>query len=86
MRSEFFSRLTALEKRYDQLLQQPNEKTRTGNGIFDRFKNPVLTAEHAPLFWLYDLNPERNPYLMQRFGVNAMLNAGAIKWNNKYIQ
>ncbi|MEO8403197.1 MAG: glycosidase [Chitinophagaceae bacterium] len=85
MRSEFFSRLTALEKRYDQLLQQPNEKTRPGNGIFDRFKNPVLTAEHAPLFWLYDLNPERNPYLMERFGINAMLNAGAIKWNNKYL-
>ncbi len=45
---------------------------------------PVLTAQHAPLFWRYDLNFDTNPFLMERFGINAVLNAGAIKFNNKY--
>lgn len=85
MKSDFFNRLTALEKRQEQLLQQRNEKEENGNGIIDRYKNPVLTAQHAPLFWLYDLNPEQNPHLLERFGINAVLNAGAIKWNNKYL-
>jgi 4-O-beta-D-mannosyl-D-glucose phosphorylase len=85
MRSDFFKRLTELEKKHDQLLQQPNEKTGPGNGVVDRYKNAILTAKHVPLFWLYDLNPDRNPHLMERFGINAVFNAGAIKWNNKYI-
>src|SRR5688572_30345532 len=85
MKSDFFNRLTALEKRQEQLLQQRNEKEENGNGIIDRYKNPVLTAQHAPIFWLYDLNPEQNPHLLERFGINAVLNAGAIKWNNKYL-
>ncbi|MEO5563568.1 MAG: glycosidase [Chitinophagaceae bacterium] len=84
-KNDFFNRLSALEKRQDLLLQQPNEKVEGGNGIIDRYKNPVLTAQHAPVFWLYDMNPETNPHLMQRFGINAVLNAGAIKWNNKYL-
>lgn len=84
-KDDFFNRLTALEKRYELLLQQPNEKLGPGNGIFDRYQNPVLTAQHTPLLWRYDLNPERNPYLMERFGINAVFNAGAIKWNNKYL-
>lgn len=83
--SDFFNRLAALEKQQELLWQKPNEKAETGNGIIDRYKNPVLTAQHAPLFWLYDLNPDSNPYLMERFGINAVFNAGAIKWNNKYI-
>jgi len=85
MKQEFFERLAALEKEQEQLLQQPNEKNETGNGIFDRYRNPVLTAAHAPLFWRYDLNAETNPHLMERFGINAVMNAGAIKWNDKYI-
>lgn len=84
-KADFFDRLTALEKKHDSLIQLANEKTAPGNGIFDRYKNPVLTAEHAPLFWLYDLNPDTNPYLMERFGINAVFNAGAIKWQNKYL-
>lgn len=85
MKSDFFNRLTALEKRKELLLQQSNEKLALGNGIVDRYKYPVLTAQHAPLFWLYDLNPDTNPHLMERFGINAVFNAGAIKWNNKYL-
>jgi 4-O-beta-D-mannosyl-D-glucose phosphorylase len=86
MRREFFyERLTVLEKEYESLLRMPNQKTDAGNGIIDRYKNPVLTAGHAPLFWKYDLNAATNPFLMQRFGINAVLNPGAIKWNDKYL-
>lgn len=53
-------------------------------GIFDRYQNPVLTREHIPPFWMYDADPETNPYMMQRLGVNAALNSGAIKLNGKY--
>lgn len=85
MRDAFFKRLTELEKQHDALLNLPNAKSARGNGIVDRFVNPVLTAQHVPLFWRYDLNPETNPYLMQRFGINAVLNAGAMKFGDKYI-
>lgn len=83
--TDFFIRLAALEKKQEVLLQQPNEKAGLGNGIIDRYKNPVLTAQHVPLFWSHDLDPDSNPYLMERFGINAVMNAGAIKWNNKYL-
>lgn len=85
MDNNFFERLAELEKEQELLLQRPNEKLTTGNGIFNRYKNPVLTAAHTPLFWRYDLNKESNPFLMERFGINAVLNSGAIKWNDKYI-
>lgn len=54
------------------------------NGIYDRYKYPVLTREHAPLIWQYDLNPATNPYFMKRLGINAVLNSGAIELNGKY--
>jgi len=54
-----------------------------GNGVFDRWENPVLTAAHAPLFWRYDLDPRRNPFLQERLGVNCVFNVGAIEWNGK---
>lgn len=54
------------------------------NGIYDRYKYPVLTREHAPLIWQYDLNPETNPYFMKRLGINAVLNSGVIELNGKY--
>lgn len=85
MRSQFYRRLEKMEQAYDKLLQRHNEKAEDGNGVFDRYKFPVLTAEHTPLVWRYDLSIESNPHLMQRFGINAVLNAGAIKWNDKYI-
>lgn len=85
MSGKFFERLTAMEKRQGTLLDMPNEKTEAGNGIFDRYKHPVLTAHHAPLFWRYDLNIKTNPFLMERFGINAVLNPGAIKHNDKFL-
>lgn len=85
MRNNFYNRLEKLEQEHENLLNRKNEIAEEGNGIFNRYKFPVLTAEHTPLFWRYDLNIEANPYLMQRFGINAAFNAGAIKWNNKYI-
>ena len=85
MIKEFEKRLHRLKEDHRQLVDMPNEILGTGNGVFDRYKNPVLTAAHTPLFWRYDLNPETNPYLMERFGINATFNAGAIKLNDKYL-
>ena len=85
MSREFYDRLTALEKEHEALLIRANQKTEGGNGIIDRYTNPVLTAKHTPLFWRYDLHASSNPYLMERFGINAVLNPGAIKWNDKYL-
>ena len=85
MKTNFNNRLVLLQSAYNTLLERPNEKAVTGNGIFDRYRFPVLTAGHAPLFWRYDLNPASNPYLMERICINAVMNAGAIKWKNKYL-
>lgn len=67
------------------LISRENEKILPGNGVFERYKYPILTADHPPLEWRYDFNPETNPYLMERFGINAVFNAGAIKFNGKYL-
>jgi len=67
------------------LLSKKNEKSTNGNGIYDRYTNPILTADHTPLTWRYDFNSETNPFMMERIGINATLNAGAMKWKGKYI-
>ncbi len=85
MSKKFYDHLSSLEKNYELLLQLPNERTELGNGIIDRYKNPVLTARHIPLNWRYDLNSTSNPYLMERIAFNAVFNAGAIKINDKYL-
>jgi 4-O-beta-D-mannosyl-D-glucose phosphorylase len=85
MKNEFEKRLQQLKEAHDILINKPNEIAGLGNGVFDRYKNPVLTAGHAPLFWRYDLNPATNPYLMERFGINAAFNAGAMKFKDKYV-
>ena len=85
MKDLFEKRLKRLRKNHDELLSRKNEMREDNNGIFNRYKYPVLTAEHTPLFWRYDLDKKNNPYLMERFGVNAVFNATAIKWKNKYI-
>lgn len=71
-------------EKYEKLVTRKNVKSDFYNGIFDRWENPVLTAEHIPLTWKYDLNPETNPYFMERLGVNAVFNAGAIELDGKY--
>ena len=73
-----------LKERQEQLLNRKNRKTDFYNGIYDRWEFPVLTREHAPVEWCYDLNPETNPYFMERLGINAAFNSGAIKLNGKY--
>jgi 4-O-beta-D-mannosyl-D-glucose phosphorylase len=85
MRKNFRQRLHQLEDDYNKLINLKNEQVRESNGIYARYKNPVLTAQHVPVFWKYDLNEKTNPFLLERFGINAVLNAGAIKWNNKYL-
>ncbi len=85
MRNIFYSRLADLQKQQEDLLQRINKQNDLSNGIFDRYKNPVLTAAHIPLNWRYDLNIEANPWLMERIAINATLNAGAIKFNNKFV-
>lgn len=85
MSTVFQQRLAQLEAQHQDLIQTPNQAIVPGNGIFERYPNPVLTAAHTPLFWRYDLNPQTNPYLMERFGINAVFNAGAIKWQGKYV-
>ena len=80
----FNERLVELTYNHERLLERPNEPIE-GNGVYERYKYPVLTAEHAPLFWRYDLDETTNPYLMERFGIHATLNSGAIKWNGKYV-
>lgn len=72
-------------KKYEELITRKNEINRDFyNGIYDRYVNPVLTREHIPLTWMYDLNPETNPFFMKRLGVNAVMNSGAIELNGKF--
>ncbi|HAG70059.1 MAG TPA: glycosidase, partial [Lachnospiraceae bacterium] len=72
-----------LEK-YNRIVNMPNRKADIYNGIFDRYVNPVLTRRHIPLTWKYDLNIETNPFFMERLGVNAVMNSGAIELNGKF--
>lgn len=81
----FKQRLKQLTSEQEALLSQKNCPVDSDNGIFTRYKNPVLTAAHAPLTWRYDFNEKDNPFLQERIGINAAFNAGAIKFNDKYI-
>ncbi len=85
MKFHFTERLAQLNEKYNALIRRPNEPMTPGNGIFLRYQHPVLTAAHAPLFWRYDLDAKTNPFLMERIGINGVFNAGAIKWNSRYI-
>ncbi len=81
----FTQRLARLREEHEALITRRNKKIEPGNGIFHRFEYPVLTGVHAPLEWRYDLNPATNPHLMERFGINAAFNAGAMKHDGKYL-
>ncbi|HXY39170.1 MAG TPA: glycosidase [Vicinamibacteria bacterium] len=65
------------------LVTRRNRRVKDGNGVFDRWRHPVLTGAHAPLFWRYDLDPRRNRFLEERLGVNCVFNVGAIDWHGK---
>lgn len=80
----FENRLAELEQEHRQLIERPN-KSGWSNGVWTRYANPVLTAEHIPLFWRYDLNPRSNPRLLERIGFGCTFNAGAILWKGRYL-
>jgi 4-O-beta-D-mannosyl-D-glucose phosphorylase len=85
MGETFEQRLIALQESHRLLIAKANAKKEDTNGVFHRYESPVLTAGHIPVFWKYDLDPVSNPHLMERFGINAVFNAGAIRWEDKYI-
>ncbi len=82
--SIFNERLSLLESEFKKNTEYKNEAVKPGNGLFYRYEKPVLTSQHAPLAWRYDLNPKTNPFLMERLGINAVLNPGAIELNGKF--
>ncbi len=81
----FEERFQRIKSEKQRLTETPNKKLDSGDGFCERYKFPVLTAAHVPLFWEYDLDPDSNPYFMKRFGINAVFNAGAIKLDGKYL-
>ena len=82
--ASFDDRMASLRRTEQELLDRPNRPL-PGNGVFERYEHPVLTAAHTPLAWRYDLDRRTNPWLMERFGINAVFNSGAIKWGDKYV-
>lgn len=83
--SEFSENLENVLASYEALVQQKNSPTDSTNGVFQRWQNPVVTAQHAPPIWRYDFDEETNPLLLERLGINATLNPGAIKFNGKFV-
>jgi 4-O-beta-D-mannosyl-D-glucose phosphorylase len=81
----FSNRLKQINNEYDALIKRNNNPLPSHNGIYVRYQYPVLTGSHAPLIWRFDLNPKTNPFLMERIGINAAFNAGAIKFHGKYL-
>ena len=76
---------SSLMESYERLIARPNPANdHFYNGLYTRYRYPVLTREHIPPFWMYDADPASNPFMMQRLGVNATMNSGAIKLNGKY--
>lgn len=73
-----------MQKDYEALITRPNKKSEFYNGIYDRYRYPVLTRDHLPISWRYDLDKETNPYFMERLGINAVMNSGAIYLDGKY--
>jgi 4-O-beta-D-mannosyl-D-glucose phosphorylase len=76
---QFNDRLRLLFSEYQALVDRPNKLDAETNGVFERYRDPVLTAAHAPILWRYDLNYETNPHLMERLGINSVFNPGAIE-------
>ena len=85
MNKDYFEyRKNLIEREYEALIHRAN-KPIEGNGIYERYENPIITAASVPPFWKYDYDPATNPFFMERIGINATLNAGAMKWNDKYL-
>jgi 4-O-beta-D-mannosyl-D-glucose phosphorylase len=83
--SAHIENIKELFNKYEKLISRKNTPVDSGNGIYQRYTFPVLTASHAPVHWRYDLNPQTNPLLLERIGVNAAFNSGAILWKGKIV-
>jgi 4-O-beta-D-mannosyl-D-glucose phosphorylase len=81
----FATRKHTLAAEQQALLSRPNAAELPGNGIFLRYAHPVLSAEHVPLSWRYDMNPATNPFFMERLGINAVFNPGAIELDGRFF-
>lgn len=81
---KFEEQLDRLRQQHEELLSRKNTPEYV-NGIYERWTNPILTDAHAPLEWKYDLDEASNPFLLQRIGIHAAFNSGAIKWGDKYV-
>ena len=81
--NEFKEKVRLLFREHEALLGRKNSRVQSGNGVFDRYLYPVVTADHAPVFWRYDLDQKTNPFLMERMGINAAFNSGAIEQNGR---
>ena len=84
-KKQFDEKVKQLFFEHNKLIKRKNKKVEKTNGVFYRYKYPILTAEHTPVFWRYDLNMETNPYLMERQGMNCAFNSGAMLFKGKYI-
>ncbi len=84
-KADYLQKMRELLRRHEELITKPNCRLEIGNGIFDRYAHPVLTAEHAPVFWRYDLDQATNPFLMERMAINATFNAGAMEFGGKIM-
>lgn len=82
---DFKEKIQQLKNLKEEFLKRKNSPLSTGNGIYEKFEFPILTSEHVPIEWEYDLNPSTNPFLMKRNIINATFNSGAIKFQNKYL-
>ncbi len=82
---EFAQKIRQLFATQAQLLSRTNEPLADSNGIYQRWQHPVVTADHVPVYWRYDLDEKSNPMLLERQGINATFNAGAMLWNGKYL-
>ena len=85
MKSNFQKKIEDLLSKHEALITRKNIPLEDGNGIITRYTYPIITAAHTPVFWRYDLDEKSNPHLMERIGMNATMNSGAIKWNGKYL-
>ncbi len=85
VKEEFQIRLAHLLRDHEEYVIRKNEPLPWSNGIYQRYKYPVLTAGHTPIFWRYDLDPKTNPLLLERMGINATFNPGAMEMDGKIL-
>ncbi len=84
-KKKFQEKVNQLFREHEKLIKRKNKIVKKSNGVYNRYQFPILTAEHTPVFWRYDLNQSTNPFLMERQGMNCAFNSGAMLWKGKYL-